>query len=270
MYTPSYKETLHIALLGENDVITFQFNPVWAEGDLTIYYSDPSTLQLNLQKSNYLISKVTTVLSGMCIAGPSLLYGVGTVSGELVQLVLRDVEGVEEGEEVHKCFQIKGRYPGHLLTGAKLDEVGNSCTVVSPNLEWVATVYRDGRVLLRRVLEPDAVCLEFVVAHYSRDNIQAIVFSDNCLNLYCLSKWGGGLSCVKLEGSGTLVGRQKAQAALGNKKMRDNAVRSLREKEISFLQTQNGIGEVSYRENTSELNSLLTRYYYSKYLIPFY
>ena len=253
MYTPSYKETLHIALLsGDNDVITFQFNPVWAEGDLNLHYSDPSTLQLNLDKSNYLISKVTSVLSGLCIAGPSLLYGVSKVSGELVQLALSDVEGGEEGEEVRKCFQIKGRYPGHLLTGARMDEVGSSCTVVSPNLEWVATVYRDGRVLLRRVLEPDAVCLEFILTHYSRDNIQTIVFSDNCLNLYCLSKWGGGLSCIKVEGSGTLVGRQKAQAAIGNKKMRDNAVRSLREKEIAFLQTQNGIGEISSRENKSK------------------
>ncbi|KAI6661537.1 Cilia- and flagella-associated protein 43 [Oopsacas minuta] len=249
IYTPSHKETLHIASLGnDNDVITFQFNPIWAEEADLSYYSDPSTKQLNRDKCNYLVSKITTVLSGLCITGPSLLYSVSRVSGELLRLVLSEVKG-EEGE-VRKTFQIEGRYPGHIITGARLDSIDNSCTCVSPTHELVASVYRDGRVKLRRVLEPAAVCLEFNVVHYSRDNILAVVFSDTAQSLYCLSKCGGGVSCVKLDGSGSMIGRQRTQAANVNKKMRDNLLRTTRENEGSYLQAQHGIGEISYKNDS--------------------
>ena len=236
----------------ENEAITFQFNPTWAVGNLNDHYSDPSTRLLNRDTASYLVSKLeATPLCGLCIAGPSLLYGVSRDSGELVRIVLAEIE--TEEEEVQKVFQIEGRYPAHLLAGARVSDTENSCVVVSPTHEWVCSVYRDGRVLMHRVLEPRAGCLECSVAHYSRDNLSAVVFSESVQAVYCVSKWGGGVSCVRLDGSSTMVGRQKAQVALGNKKMRENSLRSTRDKEVSYLETLSGIGEMSYREKGSEL-----------------
>ena len=192
-----------------------------------------------------------TRLSGLCIAGPSLLYSVSRASGELVRIVLAEIE-TEEGT-MQKLFQVEGRYSAHLVPGARDGDVENGCVVVSPTLEWVSSVYGDGRVLMHRVLEPEVGCLECSVAHYSRDSLSAVIFSESVQGVYCVSKWGGGVSCVRLDGSSTMVGRQKAQAALGNKKMRENTLRNTRDKEISHLNTLSGIGELSYKEKGSEL-----------------
>ena len=213
---------------------------------------------MNRDNASYLVSKLATVpLSGLCIAGPSLLYSVSRASAELVRIVLTEIETGEEGV-VQRVFQIEGCYSGHLVAGIKVNAVENSCVVVSPAHEWVCSVYRDSRMLMRRVLEPEVGCVECGVAHYSRDSISAVIFSETGQAVYCVSKWGGGVSCVRLDGSSTMVGRQKAQAALGNKKMRDNAMRSTRDKEVSYLLTLSGIGEMSYREKGSELYSELT------------
>ena len=187
-------------------------------------------------------------LTGLCVVGPSSLYSVNRVSGELLRLVLSIGDDEVDGEEGHKAFRVDEVYNGHLVTGARFREVENACVLGSPTNEWVCTVFRDGRVLLYRVLEPEVGCMCTTVSHYTRDNILGVTFSESGQSIYCLSKWGGGVACVRLEGSETLIGRQKTQAAFASKRMREKALGETREKELVQMETLPQIGKLEYRD----------------------
>lgn len=118
---------------------------------------------------------------------------------------------------------------------------------ISPHQVWLGSVCMDGRFVMRQTSSPDSGYIDITLNHFLSSNttLQS-VFSADSQHIYHLSKYGGGVTCVKWNISDSVVGRQKLNAGIASKKQRDNSIKQIVDVELQYLQTTHSIAAINY------------------------